>query len=383
MSISKYYYDISKQPSLKNLFDLPNFLDHVRLKPFLSKTTSAEWDMVKVKRFVEVCISSYVIDTNINEYVKDPNRFSKVLIDICFEVSLLPVIAGQYGQEYNRADSANSLFLKNQVLSLLDYGKNKIDLTDLTTFKDQMLTLPNEMFSFGQRMYPLYQSFDVVVFKTWMIERLFEHFYPVLYFTSVLVNREQCNDFKCRRIYVLAAYMFVYNTIASLFLIIYSSANSIEVFKQQTSVDNVYLETIKFGLVNIMDAILRQLDNENVLDSLDANGKSTLSSYYNQVRTLASNNVMNSNKLNETKNIAQIMQSNLGNYNYNEATNYQETQTTKIIFYVVVAVLVSVIIGLIVLLYLNKFMYVNIICAVVLLGISVYSLASVIMQLQN
>jgi ABC-type sugar transport system permease subunit len=124
-------------------------------------------------------------------------------------------------------------------------------------------------------------------------------------------------------------------------------------------------------MVYVMDGILTLLQNENILDVDGSGSVSSITTYYNQIKDMSNKNVTGSNTLNETKDVALLMQNNLTNYSNNEVVTYDELRRTKV-YLIVTIVIMLFIIGIIIgLILMKSYKFVYIVSGIVLLAIAI------------
>ena len=248
----------------------------------------------------------------------------------------------------------------------------------MSTLNQQLLNLPDDLFTFGAGLSSFTSSFDVNAFRTQFVSTLMTYMYTVFYFRHILDRVVNCPDFKCKRVYLLAKYVFVYYTFMSLFLIIFSSASTVSQYSTDTKLQNSDLDLIKYNLVLLLDGILSLLQNENLLDVEGSDNVSTITGYYNQIKQLSDMNVSKSFHLQDKKQFAEVMKNNLGNYTNVELESKKRYDKGKRTFVATVIVMLIVIIVLISLLMARAGVAFYVCAGIVLLSLAIDLLVHVL-----
>lgn len=388
--IQKFYYPgISDNTDLTNVFDFDNFMDHVKLSTVLSGGGSGVSNII-MNNFIQTVLSVYnsTAQQNTNTFIDQ--YFQNALSDFIIRNNIATVMAQTTGGNFNINDAGQYKFLSDQIYAII--GSSSIDWSDLTTIQSQMLGLPSSMFAWGSSLTTFAQTFDVNAFQGQVVQLLMANMYIAFYFRHITDRVRNCEDFKCKRAYLLAKYVFVYYTFMSIFLSIFSSSSTVNQFKIDTGLDTNSVETLKYQIVLVMDGVLSQLQNENVLDSpgLEFNSLSfqgigppavsDIQGYYEYLKTLSDQNVLKSNYLNEKKKTATIMQNNLGNYTNQEVLSHKQYVDTKRGFIASVIVMFLVILYIVGLVVFRSYTVLYASSAVILLGLAINGLVAVATQ---
>jgi hypothetical protein len=350
---------------LENVLDYNTFLNTVRLSDVL---TSNAVMMYFAKYLLQVF--DVTSQQNVSTFVN--SDFQNGLADFIIQVHVAARLTVSSQQKLNVSQIS---YLTSHVYAILN---GPIDWSDMSSIKDQLLRLPASLFSFGSNFSTYGTVFNLANFQERFVDILMDTMYPSLYFKHITDRATNCQDFKCKRIYLLTKYLFVYYTFMNVFLSIFSSATTVQTCKNDTGMTSEDLETLKYQLVVVMDGVLSLMQNENMLDVPGANQVSSISQYYTQIKNMSNGNILKSNYLNEKKETAEVLRNNLTNYTKNEILSYERFRKERrefIATLLVMFVVVSFLVGLLVTKS-YKAMFAS--SAIVLLGLAINGLAAVI-----
>lgn len=323
-----YYSGIANSKDITDVFDFENFLDHTKINGILT-------NFKEIDNFLKSMLDTFdTTNQNIVTFVNE--AYIAKLRDTCYYNSFVKIIAST-PSNFSTTDAAQVAFLKTKVEEILN---TSIDWSDLDTIRTQLVNLPDAAYQWGASFKAFAQAFDMAKFKEQIVSALMTSHYPYIYYKHIMEKSATCADFKCKRAYILCKYVFVYYTFMTLFLAIFSNAETVVAFKSANAyADNDTLSNLKYRMVLVMDKVLAVLQEENLLDNSGATGVSNIMQYYETLKTLSDNNVVSSNTLNERRKIAGLMQNNLSNYNHNEATAAATYARTRVIFWVTVGIM--------------------------------------------
>lgn len=385
--ISKLNYPgISDNKDVTDIFDYDNFLDHTQLnnlvtsgtgvidsrksKAFLDALLDGYGSNIKLFLDSDVLVSSYSTDQKLLQSAK---CFMNIVFNSCFQLSFINTL-----KKYTCFSNINvtqNLTLGNALIVIF---QAQVDWSDMSTIKTQLINLDDRYFTWGSGTAPLGSVFDVKSFKTEIVDNIMTSFYPMIYYFHILSQSKNCNDFMCKRVYVLMKYVFIYYTFMTLFIAIFGNADRVAQFQNDLNVNNTDLSNMKYKIVYVMDAILSLLQDENSLDVSSKNGISSTAQYYNQIKTLSQGNVQGSYWLNDKKNNALLMQNNLTNFTNHEVLSYNKYIKTRNSFIIVSVIMLIVLIIVAGLIMSQSYSLVYIVSGVVMLGLAIYGLVSVV-----
>jgi hypothetical protein len=375
--ISKFNYSgISDNKDITDIFDFDAFLAHTKINTVVSNGSTGT-DNKKINTFITKLITGYYAsdiknfldnDTLRSPYDTDVGNISKsylnVLFSACYDLSFIPYIKSISG--FTTVDIPLNMSLTTALINIFN---SSIDWSDLDTVESQMKNLDNGFFMFGTITGNI--KFNAGDFKNQVVPKIMEFFYPMIYYLHILKLTKNATDFKYKRAYILIKYVFVYYTFMTLFLLVFADQNKVAYFKSDLNMSNADLMSIKYKMVYVMDGILTLLQNENILDVDGSGSVSSITTYYNQIKDMSNKNVTGSNTLNETKDVALLMQNNLTNYSNNEVVTYDELRRTKV-YLIVTIVIMLFIIGIIIgLILMKSYKFVYIVSGIVLLAIAI------------
>ena len=374
--ISKLYYPgIYDNTDITNIFDFDNFLDHTKFMNILSVDSSKGLDINLASKLLEY-LTSVPSDVNGTRDFID-KRFGNLIYDYTFWEVFSKEFGNHVGSLYNSQNKGHGQALYTNVMGIFN---SAVDYSDLATLSSQFMSLPDKYFTFGSNFTPYGDKFDINAFKSDFIELLVKYFYPYHYFIHIQERVKNCDDFKCKRAYLLAKYVFVYYLYMSIFVFLFGTGNAVRDVATTLKKDNASLEVIKYQIVLAMDQILSILQEENLLDGPDGNKVSSLAGFYKEIKALSDSNVRESNFLNEKKNVALIMQNNLSNYTNYEVLAHQELWSLKRSFIIIAVVMLVIIATLIALVISGSYSYAYILSGIVLLGLGINGLVAAIRQ---
>jgi hypothetical protein len=373
-----YFPDIEQNTVLQNVFNLETFMDNTNFSMVLS-TNGVDYSPSRVWSLLGSITTTYMTKENTRVFVDE--QFAEIIFRFILEKSFAPAWQRERSQHLFNAESPTQVnAMGANIKAILN---SNVDYSYLETIESQLTHLNDELFRFGRAFAGYGNTFDVGAFKVEFVNRLVNHFYPYLYFIHILKAQSFCKEFKCKRVYNLAKYVFVYYLCASMFLLIYSTTSRVDTYMkdQSLSLTTQAMESRKEQLIRLQDGLLKVLAEENSFDdktSVDQNAKSTIAGYYDKISMLSNLNMAGTNYINEKKKNATIMQNNLGNYSNIEARNFIEMKRAKTIFWVLFAIICAIISLLILFIFQNKFTYLYTLSGVTLLALAMYGLISVI-----
>jgi hypothetical protein len=362
---------VTDNSELNNVFDFNNFLDNTRMGKLVNV------DNIALKNFVVFLLDVFSTSAlqNTKEFVS--TKYGNALIDYTFTKLVAPSLASQ-SSNFSASNNVQVQYVKNQVNLILN--SSMIDWSDMNTIQQQLVNLPSSLFAFGSNFTPFGQTFDVNAFKTSLVNIIMENMYPAFYYRHIVYKVSNCDNLKCKRSYLLAQYVFVYYSFMSIFLAIFSSSATVQKFNVDTGLDMTTLGNMKIQIVLVLDGILSLLQDENLLDSTGNGQVSSITQYYNSIKTLSDNNVLKSTYLSDEKRKVHIMHNNLSNHTNSELVSYNDYIKAKRSLLWTIFVMVLVILFLIGLLLKRSFLILYASCALVLLGLAINGLVAVILQ---
>ena len=366
MALAKFYYPgISDNKDLTNVFDFDDFVNYTQLNAVMGSN-------IAIQQFLSYLLDIYNTKSvqNTRDFIE--NQFQTALYDYIIRNVIAPAVASTNGSTFSATNASQVQYLSDQIYAIIE--SPTIDWSDLSTIQSQLLAMPSASFNFGSQLTGYANTFDVNAFQSTFVALLMSSLYVAFYFRHITDRIYNCDDFKCKRAFVLAAHVFVYYTFMSVFLVIFGSANSIDSFKNDTGLDNEQLEAFKYQIVLVMDGVLNLLQDENVLDAPDMEiqgvglaNVSTIQGYYDYLKGLSDGNVLKSNSLSFAKQTAQIMQNNLGNYTNEEILKHNQYRRARRSFIVTVVVCVFVLLYLIFLVASRSFLMLYMSSAIIML----------------
>lgn len=370
--MSKFYLTgISDNKDITNVFDFDNFYTVMKFDQILqSKNTLLNALVVALRDGFHIQATSSMATFM--------DVFPGVLFQQSFNNTFLPAIAAQNPVMFNANKPTQVAALQNSLVLLVT--NSAVDFSSMSSIQPSLMNLPDKAFAFGQSFVGIGDTFDVSAFKTNITQVIMDSFYTYFYYIHVQKEINACGDFKCKRAYLLAQYVFVYYTLMSLFLRIFSNANTVQQFATDTTSSNADLEALKYELVLMMDGVLARLQDENLMDVPGAQNISTLNKYYNKLKAMSAKNVQTSSDLNDEKTKAKVMQNNLGNFTSTELLAMEDLNKMKLVFLISVVAVGLVIAMLVYFLLSGNYMALNVTAAVVLLSIAIYGLVGAIRQ---
>jgi hypothetical protein len=370
MPISNLYYPgIGDNKDITDVFDFDNFANHVQLARITKGTN------MNVKSLIQALTGGFTARAN-SSATTYMDVFGSILFQQSFTNSFYPTIAAQNPALLKASDVGQAQYMQIKIENIIT--SKKVDLSDMSKLQAQMLSLPDSLFTFGQQFVAFGQTFDAATFKKSVVSMIMDSFYTYLYYAHIVSKIKSCQDFKCKRAYLLTSYVYVYYTLMTLFLHVFADAATVQQFSKDTQMDNAALEKMKYDIIVVMDSILSRLQDENLLDVPGMQNISTMASYYGKLQKLSTDNVNKSKQLNNQKNTALLMQNNLGNYTNNEVQAFEDLRMTKIYLIVLSVVMVSIFVSLLGLAVTRNFMTLNIVAGIVLLGLAINGLTSVV-----
>jgi hypothetical protein len=371
-----YYPEVTKNEILMKVFDFDNFLDHTRLGTLLAQSSGSGLDFAKISFLLTRLIKEYEVNTNRNSS-KLLRKFDTPLFDVCFDLSFIPVFKNRFNS-FNVTDINQYNFYKTNIYNIV-YHKY-LDFSDLNSIAGQIINLPDKQFEFGKQLVGFNQEFDVKAFKHDLADDIFSTMYSVFFFKMIRKNFTSCEDFKCKRLFLLAKYVFGYFLFMSIFLIIFGDPEVLKAFKTTNNLTMEKTDYLKHTIIVIMDDILSLLQEENMLDSTGKGDKTSLALYYEQAKKLSDKNVIFSRVLNKKKNTALIMQNNLNNFTNNEVLTLRARNRAKIVFWTLAIISVFTISSCCTFIWLKIYRPVHMISSAGLFGIAIYALVSAILS---
>jgi len=373
ISTKMYFLDPNNTAYIQSIFDHENFMSHARFDRALG--SSSGYNPPKVLSLLRRINAAYdAANQDITQFID--NRFALALFNFILEETFAPHLEATRGRHLFNASNRNQLAaISDRIMAIFN---SSIDYSKLDTLETQFVNLDDVLYRFGHQLSTLGTSFHLTTFKSEFSKQLFETFYPYLYFRHIQQAKQFCDDFKCKRVYILAKYVFVYYLCMAIYLLIFSCAENISTYMSATNSTQSMMEAFKGKFEDVMYGVLLALEQENVLDLPGAQNVSTLAQYYQKLKHTSKNNVENSFLLNQKKNSAVIMQNNLGNYTNHEAIAYKELVKTKSAVVFVIILMIVIIFTLIALISSKNFMAVYLLSGLTLLALAIYALVGAI-----
>lgn len=388
-SISRFFNSQgSENKSLSDVFDFDNFADHVKLTTHISGSQGVDYN--KVDGFIYPLLNAYNYQPDLNRYVT--YDFIITLLDEAIKSEVSDAITS-HNQSFSYQNASHAKNLRDLVYSIFNITKNGSNVLDTANvFRSKVLSFANmdtikvqlEQMSSASinSFYSNFKNYGETEddFKKNIATILMDKLYVVFYFAHIHDRIMFCKNFKCKRSFILAKYVFVYHVLMSVFLIIFSSGDSVQSYKTVTQKDNASLQQLKYRLVAAMDSILSLIQEENILDSPGMDNTSTISKYYDRIKDLSDRNVLKSNHLNERKRTALVMQNNLANYTNYEALAYRELYSARMKFVTIVVSMIIVVLFLLGLAMGQQFLLLYITGGIVMLVLAINGLLSAMRQ---
>lgn len=369
-NIKKLYFpEIQSDRTIMDVFDFDTFLNKTQFS-FVVGDNNQNSDVRKVMTLVRRLLRGFDL-SNQDVKVFIDNQFPLTLFDFILEESFAPALQSEVGAHlFNARNVRQVSVMKTNIMAIFNA---KVDYSDVKTLQTQFEHLDNKLYRFGKQLKQYGEGFDIAAFKDYFSKMLVQHFYPYLYYVHIRKALDiKCNDFKCKRVYVLAKYVYVYFTMMALFLIIYSDAASVTRCMSVLQTTQSDMDSTKQQLQRILDNILGILDEENMLDK--DNGVSKMAEYYNSLTETSRSNHQRSHDLNTKRNTALNMQNNLSSILSTEAMAYRDLWRAKLVFYVLVALVSIVICTQIVLILKQQYTRLFILSGLTLLALATYGL---------
>ena len=388
--LDKYYYPgVVDNRDLTNVFDFDNFVDHTQLGNVFA--VGNRISNTSLNNFIYYMITVYNTTSKQNTLAFIENDFQNALSDYIIVNNIAPALANTETGVFNVSNQTNyNTFVTQNVYAIIK--SSSLDWSDLSTIQSQLLALPNDNFSFIKSLAGT-QTVDTVAFQQQFAQILTNNLYPAFYYRHITDRIKNCDDFKCKRAYLLARYVFVYYTFMSMFLMIFGSPTTVDKFRTDTNSTNDQLETLKYQIILLMDGILGVLQDENILDApnmepskihefigIKSKKVSDIQGYYEYLRHLSEDNVLKSHYLNEQKKTATIMQNNLSNFTEEEMLSYKRYVDVRRSFIILVVIMFLVISYLITLLTLGRYNILFLTSSIVLLGLAITTMVAVTRQ---
>lgn len=373
-----YFSDIEKNNALQSVFKFETFMDNTRFSNILS-VNGTDYTPTRVWTLLGSLNAAYIEKQNARVFVDQ--QFSEVVFKFILDNSFAPAWQRSRSQNLFNASSTTQVDAIGRNIKAI--FNSSVDYSDLETLKSQFTNLNDDLFRFGRAFAGFGNSFDVGAFKVEFVDMLVDHFYAYLYFTHIQKAQSFCKDFKCKRVYNLAKYVYVYYLCASIYLLVYSTVSRVDTYsKDQTlQLTTQAMDNSKYELILLQDGLLKVLEEENAFEKktqTNKDSKSTIAEYYDKISTLSDLNVARSTYINEKKKNTNIMQNNLGNYSNIEARNFIEMKKEKTIFWVLFALICVIIVLLVVFIFQQRFIYLYSLSGLTLLALAIYGLVGAV-----
>lgn len=371
-NIKKLYFpEIQNNSYMMDVFDFDKFLNKTQFS-FVIGDANGNSDVRKVMTLMRRLLHGFDLSNqNIKRFID--NNFSQTLFNFILDESFAPALQSEVGSHLFNAKNVRQVsVLKNNIESIFN---GHVDYQDLKTLQTQFENLDNKLFRFGKQLKPYGEGFDIAEFKDWFTKLLVQHFYPFLYFIHIQKAVIFCDDFKCKRVYILAKFVYVYFTLMALFLVVYSDTTSVSTCMSVLQTTQSDIDNTKERIQRILDSIIGILDEENILDN--NNDVSKMAEYYNLLKETSKDNTKRSHDLNTKRNVALNMQNNLSSILSTEAMAYRDLWRAKVIFYVVLALILMVICMQIVFILQKQYTRLFILSGLTLLALAIYALVVV------
>lgn len=371
-----YFKDIEDNDYVQKIFDFDNFMDNTNFS-FVLGTTSGYLPS-RVWTLLSRLLDSYERSKKNARNFLD-QQVALTLFNYILEQSFAPEWEQSVGRNLFNASSPQQVAaLSNNIMTIFNAN---VDFSNLDTLGSQFKYLDDQVFRFGRAFAGFGNTWDVGAFKVRFVDMLVRHFYPYLYYVHIQRAQNFCRDFKCKRVYNLAKFVFVYYLAASIYLLIYSNTDRTQTYMRALNVNTQMLDSRKIELVSLKDDFLTILDEENSLDKKTSSGentRSTIAKYYDSIKTVSDMNVKDSNFLNEKKATTEIMQTNLSSYSLYEARSYKEMQDAKTVFWVLFVLFIIIIMTISYCIVNKRYTLMYPVSGLTLLAIAVYGLVSAV-----
>ncbi len=326
------YAEVKADAVLAKVFDFGTFMNITKLHNIMIgyKSTNKTYDMRIVKHFIENMTNAFY-----NQADKDAEMFlvyaSDALFKTCFEHSMVPYFSKEFQQAFTSTNVAQVEGVHDSIERLV-MSLEAVGVFDPKTAqgKDAVIKSKAEsFFQFGETFYIKSSDFKTAEFKNKLAPQLLESFFPFLYYRYLNEKLSACPDanMRCKRIYKLAKYVFLYFSLMSVFLAVYANAQDTTRYKESNNEDDIVINEKRQKIVYIMDTILIQMNNAEMQDS----GMNTdLATFYTNIKRMSLENIQSSNNLVEHKREVETLQNNLANYNNMQNLNYRSKQSSQV-----------------------------------------------------
>lgn len=367
MESIKNIQEVKDNIYLSNVFKFEDFLVNSRISQslransgsaadrFTSSGGNAKLDYGIVKTVMSRLSNQYK-KRNVDDVLA---LYPSLFMDINFEYSFMPYIQETYKSNVRPEQ------IKLDVYRLV----HNINVMDLDRLPLEIQAMPDDMFSFGEKLYINQKDFKVDVFKRDMSNVMSKAFFVVLYYKHLISRASACAGvMSCQRIYNLAQYIFVYFTVMVMFLIVFGSQELVDTYAKETNESMENMQQLKYTLVAIMDGILARLQEKNLLNQGDKNttvgARSAVNEYYDSIKKLSSSNKQLSQDLNTKKSNVLLMQNNLASYNSMEMVTHRAVITANVGLWVAIILSILLIGSVVVLTMQGRFAWANIVSLV-------------------
>lgn len=338
MDVIKNNPQVKKDIYLANVFNFEDFLSNSSIADTITMsvdgTTQSNYPVVD--RMIKSIVNFYS-KKSVDDVM---SMFQGLLIDTDFDVKFVPYIQESY------KSNVKPEIIKMEVYKLVQ----NINVANMDKLSSEILDMPEDMFSFGEKLFTFSKDYNVNQFKLDMSGAIPKSFYPLLYYKHLIYRSSACaGDVECQRVYNLAQYIFVYYVIMLLFLFVFDSNERVNRFATETKSSMESLQKLKYDLVAIADAILMRLEEKNMLDiSLDGlSGKMSANAVDKEIKQVATTNQQISQQLIFKKTDLDNLQINLSSYNNMQSVSYMDKRSCTFWFWVIVAICVFILIGII------------------------------------
>jgi hypothetical protein len=267
-----------------------------------------------------------------------------IMFDICFEQHFAKYVRDQFRESFNNENVSLINEVRKSILVIVQ-SADIMQLIDKTGIPREtaITSLPNTLFMFGEGLYVNVSNFNVEQFKTKIASSIVSSFYPYFYIQRLNASRAACTDANqsCTRIYKLASYIYVYYMVMTIFLIVFSTDDSVEKYKKTTNENDINVDDKRASMVFIMDTTLLKLNSPTMSEKGE---QKDIAVFYDNIRRMSLENVQASNKVVESKRDIDNLQNNLKNYNAMENITYNDLLNTRISFYVQCILWIAVVI---------------------------------------
>jgi hypothetical protein len=330
------YAEVNADAVLAKAFDFGTFMNITKLHNIMVgyKSTSKNYDMRIVKHYIENMTQAFYDKAD-----RDSDMFlvyaGDAIFKTCFEHSMIPYFSKEFQQAFTSTNVAQVEGIHEAVERLV-MSIEAVGVLDPKTAqgKDAIIKSKAESyFQFGETFYIKSSDFKTAEFKNKLAPQLMESFFPFFYYRYLNEKLSACPDanMRCKRIYKLAKYVFLYFSLMSVFLAVYANEQDIEKYKQANNEDDIVVNEKRQKLVYIMDSILIQMNNEEMQDNGTNND---LATFYTNIKRMSLENIQSSNNLVELSREVDILQNNLANYNNMQNMNFQTRKMSQITFFV-------------------------------------------------